>query len=93
MSEYINNFKKIEKYISNDTIVTDVGSSKEKILRKISENTKKNVNWISSHPIAGSEVSGPNFGDENLFFNKWCVLIKDKKTKKKTYTNIIKVLE
>ena len=82
LSEYVKTFKKIEKYINKDTIITDVGSSKEKILRKINANTKKNVNWISSHPIAGSEVSGPKFGDENLFFNKWCVLIKDKKAKK-----------
>ena len=83
LGEYIETFKKIEKYISKDTIVTDVGSSKEKILKKINDNMKKNLNWISSHPIAGSEVSGPKFGDENLFFNKWCVLIKDKKVKKK----------
>jgi prephenate dehydrogenase/cyclohexadieny/prephenate dehydrogenase len=34
----------------------------------------------SSHPIAGSEVSGPEHGKQDLFENKWCVLIKDKKT-------------
>ena len=54
-----------------------------KILKNIKNNIRKKVNWISSHPIAGSEVSGPKFGDENLFLNKWCVLIKDKNTKKK----------
>ena len=36
--------------------------------------------WTSSHPIAGSEVSGPENGKQNLFESKWCVLIKDKKT-------------
>ncbi len=35
---------------------------------------------ISSHPISGSEVSGPEHGSENLFNNKWCILIKEKKT-------------
>ena len=34
---------------------------------------KKNISWIPSHPIAGSEVSGPKFGNENLFSNKWCM--------------------
>ena len=31
-----------------------------------------------SHPIAGSEVSGPQYGNKNLFENKWCIIIKDK---------------
>ena len=41
---------------------------------------KKKYFWTSSHPIAGSEVSGPEHGREDLFENKWNVLIKDKKT-------------
>ncbi len=81
LGEYIKIFNKIGKYISKDTLVTDVSSAKEKIFKKIK--IKKNVSWISSHPIAGSEVSGPEFGNEKLFFDKWCVLIKDKKVNKK----------
>ena len=46
---------------------------------KIKRNLKKKISWIQSHPIAGSEVSGPEHGKENLFENKWCVLIKNKK--------------
>ena len=34
-----------------------------------------------SHPITGSEVSGPKNGNKNLFKNKWCILIKSKKNK------------
>ena len=34
-----------------------------------------------SHPISGSEASGPKFGSKNLFKNKWCILIKNKKNK------------
>ena len=45
----------------------------------IKRNLKKKISWIQSHPIAGSEVSGPEHGKENLFENKWCVLIKNKK--------------
>ena len=41
----------------------------------------KKLNWISSHPIAGSEVSGPEHGNKNLFLNKWCVIIKEKQKK------------
>ena len=34
-----------------------------------------------SHPISGSEASGPRFGNKNLFKNKWCILIKNKREK------------
>ena len=34
-----------------------------------------------SHPISGSEASGPKYGSKNLFKNKWCILIKNKKKK------------
>ena len=34
-----------------------------------------------SHPISGSEVSGPEYGSKNLFKKKWCIIIKDKNKK------------
>ena len=34
-----------------------------------------------SHPISGSEASGPKYGSKNLFKNKWCILIKNKQKK------------
>ena len=83
MSQYQNVITKINKYISNKTIVTDVGSTKESSSKQVRKLLNKNKIWIPSHPIAGSEVSGAEYGNKNLFKNKWCILIKEKKTKKK----------
>ena len=80
MSEYKKIILKINDYLSSDHIITDVGSAKLKSNEIIRKNLKKKIFWTSSHPIAGSEVSGPENGKEDLFENKWCVLIKDKKT-------------
>jgi len=80
MSEYRRIILQINKFISPKTLITDIGSSKIESLKIIKKSLKKNVHWISSHPIAGSEVSGPEHGRENIFENKWCILIKDKKT-------------
>ena len=80
MSEYKGLILKINNFISPKTLITDIGSSKiesSKIIRKF---LKKGIYWTRSHPITGSEVSGPEHGKENLFDNKWCILIKDKKT-------------
>ena len=82
MSQYSNFISKINKFITNKTIITDVGSTKELSFKKVKKQLKKNTTWIPSHPIAGSEVSGAEYGDKNLFKNKWCVLIKEKNINK-----------
>jgi prephenate dehydrogenase/cyclohexadieny/prephenate dehydrogenase len=80
MSEYKNIILKINKNLTSKHIITDIGSSKKRSSEIIKKNLKKNTFWISSHPITGSEVSGPEHGKHDLFENKWCILIKDKKT-------------
>ena len=79
MSEYKGLISKINKLISSKTLITDIGSSKIETSKLIKKFLKKGIHWIQSHPITGSEVSGPEHGKENMFENKWCVLIKDKK--------------
>ena len=80
MSEYKGLILKINSFISPKILITDVGSSKTESSKIVKNFLKKGINWIGSHPITGSEVSGPEHGKENIFENKWCVLIKDKKT-------------
>ena len=88
LGEYKKIILKINKYLLPKTIITDVGSSKEKSIELIKNKLKKGIFWTSSHPIAGSEVSGPEHGVKNLFLNKWCILIKEKNTNKK-HINIL----
>jgi prephenate dehydrogenase/cyclohexadieny/prephenate dehydrogenase len=83
LSEYEKIILKINKYLLPKTIITDVGSSKEKSMELIKKKLKKGIFWTSSHPIAGSEVSGPEHGVKNLFHNKWCILIKERNTNEK----------
>ena len=83
LGEYEKIILQINKYLSPKTIITDVGSSKERSMELIKKKLKKGIFWTSSHPIAGSEVSGPEHGVKNLFFNKWCILIKEKNTCRK----------
>ena len=80
MSEYKNLILKMNKTLSPKTIITDIGSSKLESSKIIKRFLKKGIFWTSSHPIAGSEVSGPEHGKQDLFENKWCVLINEKQT-------------
>ena len=88
MSEYKRLIIKINKFIKPTTLITDVGSSKIETTKIIKKFLKKDLNWIQSHPIAGSEVSGPEHGKENIFVDKWCVLIKEQNTRK-NHLNIL----
>ncbi len=80
MSEYKKIILQINNFVSSDVLITDIGSSKTESSKIINKYLKKGIHWIQSHPITGSEVSGPEHGKENMFENKWCVLIKNKKT-------------
>lgn len=90
MSEYKNLILKINNFLSSKTIITDVGSSKSESLKIVKKFLRKDIFWTSSHPIAGSEVSGPEYGKSDLFENKWCVLIRDKNTKKNHLSTLSK---
>ncbi len=82
MSEYKNIILKMNKFLSPKTIITDIGSSKLESSKIIKNFLRKGIFWTSSHPIAGSEVSGPEHGKQDLFENKWSILIKEKNTNK-----------
>ena len=83
MSEYKNLILNMNNFLSSKTIITDVGSSKIESSKIFKNFLRKDVCWIQSHPIAGSEVSGPENGKQNLFENKWSILIKGKRSNKK----------
>ena len=78
MSEYEKIIPNLNKYLNKNCLITDVGSTKENILKLKNKKLSKSLDWITSHPISGSEVSGPEYGTKNLFVNKWCVVISDK---------------
>ena len=78
MSEYEKIIPNLNKYLNKNCLITDVGSTKENILKLKNKKLSKSLDWITSHPISGSEVSGPEHGTKNLFVNKWCVVVSDK---------------
>jgi len=89
LSSYKNIILKIKSSLKNGAILTDVGSVKKNVIALIEKNIPKNVSWISSHPIAGTEESGPESGFSELFKNRWCILTPSKKSKSKD----VKLLE
>jgi len=89
LSSYEDVILKIKDSLKSGSILTDVGSVKENVINLIEKKVPNNVSWISSHPIAGTEESGPEAGFPELFENRWCILTPSKKANDKD----IKLLE
>jgi len=82
LSSYKEILLSIQSNLKENVILTDTGSAKKEVNKIICNLNLKNVNWIASHPIAGTEYSGPEAGFATLFNNRWCILSADKRASK-----------
>ena len=65
--------KAIAPGLEMDTVVSDVGSSKQTITRDLTEAWPGHL-VIPAHPVAGTENSGPDAGFATLFHQRWCII-------------------
>lgn len=56
------------------TLLTDVGSTKSAIVRRLAGRLPPGVNFVGSHPLAGSEKTGPDHARADLFEGRLVVL-------------------
>ncbi|MEM5475415.1 prephenate/arogenate dehydrogenase family protein [Pacificibacter sp. AS14] len=56
-------------------VVSDVGSVKKDIFASVLPHLPVNVEFIGTHPMAGTEHSGPKSGFAELFDNRWCLIV------------------
>ena len=88
----LSSFKKIILEVSHNLkpgcIVTDTGSSKLKVIEELSNVIPMGVSFIPGHPIAGTELSGPEAGFAELFDDRWCVLTPTEDTNKDALNSI-----
>jgi prephenate dehydrogenase len=85
--------KSIFESATEGAIITDVGSVKSSIVKRIESNLPDNLNFIGGHPIAGTENSGVKFADSNLFKGRRCILTPTQKTKTEVVNKISKMWE
>ena len=79
--------------LKKNAIITDTGSVKKEV-NKIFENLNlTNISWIGSHPIAGTEESGPSAGFKDLFKNRWTVICDSKNSNKENVQKLKKFWE
>ena len=70
----------ISSSLKESAVVTDTGSTKKSVMNDINPHMPANINFIPSHPLAGTEYSGPKSGFSTLFENRYWLIISDKET-------------
>lgn len=53
--------------------ISDVGSVKQAVVEAIAPHLPEGVHFVPTHPMAGTEHSGPHAGFAELFDNRWCL--------------------
>jgi cyclohexadieny/prephenate dehydrogenase len=64
----------IAPHLATDAILTDVGSTKQSVIRDVGPLVPEGVHFVPAHPIAGTEHSGPEAGFAELFEGRYCIL-------------------
>jgi cyclohexadieny/prephenate dehydrogenase len=81
LSSFESALNSVKKYLKSGSILTDTNSVKKGADAIIKKMNLKNISWIPSHPVAGTEKSGPRAGFSDLFRDRWTILTPDSKAK------------
>jgi cyclohexadieny/prephenate dehydrogenase len=64
----------VAPHLAPGAILTDVGSTKQSVIRDIGPFVPAGVHFVPAHPVAGTEYSGPDSGFATLFDGRWTLL-------------------
>ena len=64
----------VAPHLAAGAILTDVGSTKQSVIRDVGPLVPAGVHFVPAHPVAGTEYSGPDSGFTTLFQGRWALL-------------------
>ncbi len=88
----INVLTEVLELISDQAIVIDMGSTKQAICEAVARHPKR-ANFLATHPIAGTEFSGPSAAIKGLFKNKTNIICELDKTSTALSLQVITLFE
>lgn len=85
--------EKILPHLKPGTILSDVGSTKGFLGKRLASILPGNICYVSGHPMAGGEQSGIMAAKKDLFRDKWYILIPESSTCSQGVETISQVLK
>jgi len=89
VGSFVELIKQARPAFKKGAVVTDVGSVKGDLVRELEGLMPSDVHFIGSHPIAGSDRSGIDFADADLFQDALCVVTPTERTDPQTLKNVM----
>jgi len=65
---------RIASHLAPGAVLTDVGSTKQSVIRDVGPLVPAGVHFVPAHPVAGTEYSGPDSGFTTLFQGRWTLV-------------------
>ena len=65
----------IMPHMKPGAVLTDTGSTKRSVLRDVAPHLNDTIIWLPSHPLAGTEHSGPQAGIAHLFDGRYWIVL------------------
>jgi prephenate dehydrogenase/chorismate mutase len=90
---YAAKIRELEKYLNKKLIVIDVGSIKDKIVRKFKILTDNKIEFLGTHPMAGSDKSGFKFSTIGMFIGYPWIITPHFKNEKESIEKVKKFVE
>lgn len=83
--------REVIKYSKKGAIITDAGSTKKWIVDKVDKMTgrSRDVFFVGSHPMAGSEHAGVEYAETGLFESSPCIVTRTDKTDRRALAVVV----
>ena len=65
----------IVSHMKPGAVLTDTGSTKRSVLSDVAPHLNETIIWLPSHPLAGTEHSGPQAGIAHLFDGRYWIVL------------------
>ncbi len=77
--------KRIKPVLKRGSLVIDVGSTKSQIIKTARRNLCAKVDFVGTHPLAGSEKAGFENASSDIFSGSICIICNDSPATKKSF--------
>lgn len=78
--------------LNDNAVLVDMGSTKQSICEEVANHSNRNQ-FVASHPIAGTENTGPTAAFETLFDNKVSIICEKEKSNPKALALVEKMYQ
>ncbi len=81
----VEDVRRVAEHCPKGTLITDVGSVKQPLVDALDEGLARDCRFLGSHPLAGSEKSGPANAQGDLFEGKVAIVTPTANTRAEDY--------